>query len=99
MSVSGANSTYTVSPPGSSRNFMSIRSSAHVSCAMLEPRTNRGDEVEPVTFGQRLARARKRTGMSQRDLAKALGVSHGAVGNWESDLATPDPDTIAQIAV
>lgn len=51
-----------------------------------------------MTFGQRLAAARKRAGISQRELAKILGVSYGAVGNWESGLSTPDPDTIAKIA-
>lgn len=51
-----------------------------------------------MTFGQRLANARKSAGVSQRGLAKILHVSHGAVANWESGLSTPDPDTLARIA-
>lgn len=36
------------------------------------------------TIGTRIARRRQALGMRQEDLARRLGVSRGAVANWES---------------
>lgn len=36
-----------------------------------------------------IKRARERKRMSQADLAKALGVSRGAVNSWENDRSRP----------
>jgi transcriptional regulator with XRE-family HTH domain len=36
-----------------------------------------------MDIGSRIAAWRKFRGMSQRDLAKAVGVTHGAVAQWE----------------
>lgn len=38
-----------------------------------------------MRFARRMRIARKRVGLSQRELAQHLGVSRGAVANWESD--------------
>ena len=45
-----------------------------------------------------LAAARKRAGMTQRDVARMLRVSRGAVGNWEAGTAEPDWATIVRLA-
>lgn len=42
---------------------------------------------------ERLVRLRTRLGEDQRTFAKRLGVSHGAVGHWESE-RSPIPGPI-----
>lgn len=38
-----------------------------------------------MTIGQRIAAWRNSRGMSQRSLAKKVGVTQGAVAQWEDD--------------
>ena len=42
-----------------------------------------------VTIGQRLKEARLQRGMTQPELAEAVGVTKGAIGNYETDLSSP----------
>lgn len=49
-------------------------------------------------FGERLKRARIARGMTQRELARKIFVSHQAVGKWERGEATPNPETIVSLA-
>lgn len=49
-------------------------------------------------FPIRLKELRSNKGISQAKLAKDLGVSVGAVGNWESGIRLPDAKTIQRIA-
>ena len=51
-----------------------------------------------MSFGERIAELRKAAGLSQLDLAKALGVSRQAVSKWENDLAYPDVANLIQLA-
>jgi transcriptional regulator with XRE-family HTH domain len=44
----------------------------------------------PMTFGRRLAETRNARGITQAELARALGVSRGAVSQWESGKNDPD---------
>lgn len=46
----------------------------------------------------KLKELRKREGITQAELARALDVSVGAVGNWESGKRTPDIRTLHRIA-
>lgn len=48
----------------------------------------------PVFFGEKIRRARKAAGLTQRQLADRLGVSNTSVSNWEKDLSRPDADLI-----
>ncbi|HNX99609.1 MAG TPA: S24 family peptidase [Oscillospiraceae bacterium] len=50
-------------------------------------------------FGEQLKRLRGQAGLSQNDLGKKLFVSAQAVGKWERDEATPNPETISKIAM
>ena len=47
-----------------------------------------------MTFGQKLQDARKRTGLSQEQLAEKLSVSRSAVAKWENDNGMPDIDNL-----
>ena len=49
-------------------------------------------------LSQRLKELRAEQKMSQRDLAARLFVSQQAVGKWERDEATPNPDTVLKLA-
>lgn len=44
---------------------------------------------EQATFGDRLAGARDAAGLTQKDLARRLGVKLGTLRNWEDDLNEP----------
>lgn len=46
----------------------------------------------------RLAEMRDRKGWSQNELAEALGVTQGAVANWESGIRLPRPRTLQKLA-
>ena len=49
-------------------------------------------------LSQNLKYLRERNGINQRDLSDALGLSSGAVGNWENESRTPDIETIIKLA-
>ena len=44
---------------------------------------------ETATLGDRLTAAREAAGLSQKDLARSLGVKAKTVNNWESDASEP----------
>ena len=47
-----------------------------------------------MTIADRILSLRKSKGMSQEQLADAIGVSRQAVSKWESEQATPDIDKV-----
>lgn len=49
-------------------------------------------------FALRLKELRAERDISQRELARALNVSIGAIGNWESRTRMPDAEKLQQIA-
>lgn len=51
-----------------------------------------------MTLGEKLARLRKARGMSQEQLAAALGVSRQAVSKWELGEAVPDVSRVVAMS-
>lgn len=51
-----------------------------------------------MDLGKTLANLRNLKGLNQRDFAKALGVSNGAVAMWETNKRQPDLDMLRKIA-
>ena len=49
-------------------------------------------------FSAQLRRYRVAAGLSQKELAGKLFVSQQAVARWETDKATPNPETVVRIA-
>ena len=58
---------------------------------------NKGGARMSVLFGDKIRDARKRAGMTQRQLAGDLGVGHTTVSNWEKNLSRPDADMIHKL--
>lgn len=50
-----------------------------------------------MTIGTKIQNLRKQRGMSQEQLAEALGVSRQAVSKWEAEQSVPDIDKIISI--
>ena len=51
-----------------------------------------------MTTGERIKQARKQAGMTQKELAKKLGISYVGVSQWENNLRNPKQETIQRIA-
>lgn len=51
-----------------------------------------------MELGVRIRQARSKVGMSIRDLAARLGVSHAAVGHWETGTHRPSITTLLSVA-
>jgi transcriptional regulator with XRE-family HTH domain len=51
-----------------------------------------------MTVGERIRNARKKLGLTQVQLAKKVGVSRGAIYQWEKDLNIPRPDKVPRLA-
>lgn len=50
-----------------------------------------------MTLGEKIKNKRQNVNLKQSELAKQLGVSTSAVGNWENDLNKPNVDLIAKM--
>jgi transcriptional regulator with XRE-family HTH domain len=67
------------------------------------PRQQLGDEVDVATDEQRemfrraLQRARRERGLSQRELSKALSLSHSTVSFWERGESIPAIDNVIEL--
>ena len=51
-----------------------------------------------MALSEKLYELRKKSGLSQEQLAEQLGVSRQAVSKWESDKAVPESDTLISIS-
>lgn len=51
-----------------------------------------------MTAGQRIQQARKKVGLSQKQLGERLGLSASMIGQWENDLRNPKYETCQRIA-
>ena len=56
------------------------------------------NETANETMGVIIARKRKELGMTQEQLAGALGISYQAVSKWENELSSPDISALPLLA-
>ena len=50
-----------------------------------------------LSFGERLRKARKRKGLSQVDVFKALGLNNKSLSRYENGETTPNPETLQRL--
>ena len=50
-----------------------------------------------MPFGNRLKEARLKKGYTQEELAKKLGISKGAIGNYESEVSSPKEEILIRL--
>lgn len=50
-----------------------------------------------MSFGDKLRSARKAAGLTQRELAKRIGMENSSICNWEKGRSIPYVDTIESI--
>ena len=50
-----------------------------------------------MSIGKRLKEARILRGMTQEDLAKAAGVTKGAIGNYETEVSSPKEQILIRL--
>ena len=53
---------------------------------------------DSMTVGQRIREARKKAGLTQKELADKLGISYVGVSHWENGQRNPKLSTLARIA-
>lgn len=51
-----------------------------------------------MTTGQRIKEARKKAGLTQKELAAKLGIAYQTLAQWENDLRNPKQGTLEKIA-
>lgn len=51
-----------------------------------------------MTTGQRIKTARKKEGLTQKELGEKLGITYQTVAQWENDLRNPKRETLQRIA-
>ena len=54
--------------------------------------------ADAATFGDRVAGAREQAGMTQKQLAKRLGVRLATLRSWEDDLSEPRANRLSMMA-
>ncbi|MEO0381204.1 MAG: helix-turn-helix transcriptional regulator [Pseudomonadota bacterium] len=54
--------------------------------------------ADAATFGDRVAAAREAAGMTQKELAKRLGVRLATMRGWEDDLSEPRANRLSMMA-
>lgn len=50
-----------------------------------------------MSVGKRIKECRQQAGLTQEELAKLLGVSKGAIGNYESDISYPKIENMTKL--
>ena len=67
---------------------------------MTNPQEDTSDwySQEAATFGDRVAAAREQSGLTQKELARRLGVRTSTIRNWEDDLSEPRANRLSIMA-
>ena len=50
-----------------------------------------------MSFGSRLRQRREQLGMTQQQLADALGITRAAIGNYEQEVSSPKADILYDV--
>ena len=55
--------------------------------------------MEQLSLGEKIKKMRKKCGMTQQELAKAIPISFSTFRRWEKNQHTPDIDEISRLSV
>ena len=50
-----------------------------------------------MKFGENLKNCRKENGLSQKDVALAVGLNQSSISDWENDISRPDYETLFEL--
>ena len=56
-------------------------------------------EMEQLTLGEKIKNLRKKRGMTQQELAKAIPISFSTFRRWEKNIHVPDIEDISRLSV
>lgn len=59
---------------------------------------NKQNKVQKSSVGEKIRFHRKKSDMTQDELAKKLNVTRQALSNWERDINTPDINTLQKLS-
>lgn len=51
-----------------------------------------------MSIGERIKQARVKAGLTQVDLAAAIGMDPSSVSHWERDVSSPQSESLAAVA-
>jgi len=54
--------------------------------------------IDAMSIGKKITQLREEMGISQRELARKLGVHYQSIGRWEHDETIPDANDLRKIA-
>jgi len=66
-------------------------------CAAKSATHDKAQDRAKLELGRRIKAAREREGLSQFQLAMKLGITPGAVGQWELGMVSPKPLTMMRL--
>ena len=78
--------------------FSTKRVDTPTKCGKMGHEITKRDLITWEVIQLNLAALRKRKGLTQAELAVAIGVSTSAVGNWEAGLRRPRYETLLRLA-
>ena len=67
-------------------------------CYHGDMKTGKPSKSKQTDFSERLCRIRESTGLSQRALAKKMGISQPAYANWETHNVSLKPEQLTMLA-
>ena len=51
-----------------------------------------------MTVGENIKNARKKAGLTQKELGQKIGLSYQSIAQWENNLRKPKPETLQKLA-
>lgn len=84
--------------PGKSVSFLGGRFIVGCNKAYMKEKLHQPENESLITFGERMASLVRERGLTASALARAIGLSHVAVGNYLKGKAEPSADMLLRLA-
>ena len=83
---------------GGQKDTRAVANENNLKCFKINFRIPKVPPIQPTSFGQFLKIMRFDKKLSQRALARLLGVSHDSIRNWENERFFPKNESFAKLA-